>query len=165
MNRKGSALIHAALSFSRGDDMSSDESEVVARLFAQEVPEIAAGIVEIRGIARRLGDRSKIAVSSNDPQVDCVGVCIGLRGNRLKKIIDQLDSERIDIVRWHDSPERMIRNALQPATIEKITFHDAQRRATVTVKEDQLSLALGRRDVNRDLASQLCGWNIELVTQ
>jgi N utilization substance protein A len=143
--------------------MPNDEAEVIARLFAQEVPEIASGVVEIKAIARRPGNRSKLALYSHDPRVDCVGVCVGVRGSRIKNIIDQLDGERIDLIRWSDSPETLIGCALQPAVIESVTLHPARHRATVVVGEDSLSLAHGRGDANRELASRLCGWEIEIV--
>jgi transcription termination/antitermination protein NusA len=145
--------------------MPNEDAELIARLFAQEVPEVAAGVVEIKGIARRPRYRSKLAVYSHDPKVDAVGVCVGIRGCRIKKVIDQLAGERLDLVRWHDSPEVMVGNALQPAAIDKVILHHAQHRATVVVQEDQLAYALGRQGMNRDLASQLCGWAIDVVTQ
>src|SRR5437763_5461450 len=101
--------------------MPNDEAEVVARLFAQEVPEVAAGVVEIKAIARQPGVRSKLALYSHDPRVDAVGVCVGDRGSRLKRVIAQLDDERIDLFHWFDSPETLIRCALQPAAIESVT--------------------------------------------
>src|SRR5690242_1315652 len=148
--------------FARGAPMPNDEADVVARLFAREVPEIADGVIEIKAIARRPGIRSKLALSSHDPRVDCVGACVGIRGSRIKNVIEQLDGERIDLIRWHDSPETLIANALQPAHIKWVTLHPAQHRATVIVEEDSLSLAHGRGDVNRELASRLCGWEIEI---
>ena len=145
--------------------MPDDETDLIAQLFAQEIPEIAAGVVEIKAIARRTGYRTKIAVSSIDLKVDCVGACVGVRGSRIKNIVDELGGERIDIVRWNDSPETLIVSALQPATIEEVILHHAQRRAVVVVKEDQLSLVEGRWGLNRELASRLCGWEIEAMTQ
>jgi N utilization substance protein A len=143
--------------------MPNDETDLIVCLFVQEVPEVAGGIVEIKGVARRPGMRSKLALHSRDPQVDCIGVCVGARGCRIKRIVDQLDAERIDLFRWNDSPEQLIRNALMPAAIEQVVLHPATHRATVVVKEDQRALALGPGGVNRDLASRLCGWEIEVV--
>jgi N utilization substance protein A len=144
--------------------MPNEETAVIARLFAQEIPEIAAGVVEIKAIARRAGYRTKIAVSSIDLKVDCVGVCVGVRGSRIKNIVDELGGERIDILRWNDSPETLIVTALQPAAIEKVILDHTQHRAVVVVEEDQLSLVEGRWGLNRELASQLCGWEIQAVT-
>ncbi len=143
--------------------MPNDEAESLVRLFIQEVPEIAAGVVEIRAIARRVGVRSKLALYSHDHQVDDVGVCVGIRGSRIKNIVDQLGGERIDLFGWDDSPEKLIRNALQPAAIEKVILHHAEHRATVVVREDPWFLALGLGDLHRELASELSGWEIEVV--
>jgi N utilization substance protein A len=145
--------------------MPNDEGEVIVRLLTQVVPEIAAGVVEVRAVARLPGLRCKLALSSHDPGVDCVGVCVGVRGSRIKKVVDQLEGERIDLFRWHDAPEQLICDALQPAAIAEVILHPAQHRATVVVTEDQVSLALGRGGVNRDLASKLSGWDIEVVPQ
>jgi N utilization substance protein A len=142
--------------------MADDDTGLIARLFAQEVPEIATGTIKIKAIARKPGYRSKVALQSQDGCVDCIGVCVGLRGARIKKIVDALGGERIDLIRWDDSPERLIAHALQPAAIEKIILHPAEHRAVVVVKADQASLALGRRGENRELASRLCGWQIEV---
>jgi N utilization substance protein A len=139
-----------------------DDTASVVRLFAQEIPEIAAGSVEIRAIARKPGYRSKLALHSQDPRVDCIGVCVGVRGFRIKNIVDALGGERIDLIRWHDCPEQLIANALQPAAIERVILHPADQRAVVVVKPDQVSLVLGRRGENRQLASELSGWQIEV---
>ena len=140
----------------------ADDIDYVARLFAEEVPEIAAGTVEIRAIARKPGYRSKLAVSSRDPRVDCVGVCVGVRGCRIKNVVDRLGGERIDLIRWQDAPEQLIANALQPAAIERVVLHPAEHRAVVVVQPDQVSLVLGRRGENRQLASELSGWQIDV---
>jgi N utilization substance protein A len=144
--------------------MTSDQAEVFA-FFSQEVPEVAEGAVEIKAIARKPGVRSKVAVYSHDPSVDCVGACVGVRGCRIRRIVDRLDGERIDLVRWDESLERLISNSLQPAVVEAVVLHPAQHRATVVVKEDQLSLATGLRGVNRELASRICAWDIEITAQ
>ena len=140
----------------------ADDIEDVARLFAEEVPEIAAGSVEIKAIARRPGYRSKVALFSHDPRVDCVGVTVGVRGCRIKNVVGRLGGERIDLMRWDDSPEQLIIRALQPAAIETVVLHPAEHRAVVVVKPDQVSLVLGRRGENRQLASELSGWQIDV---
>ena len=144
--------------------MQSDDTELVVRLFTEAVPEIAAGIVEIKAIARLRDYRSKLALHSSDPRVDSVGVCVGTRGCRIKNIVDQLDGERIDLVRWDESPEKLIANALQPAQIDRVVFHPERHVAEVIVNEDQVSLALGRRGTNRELASKLTGWVIHVIS-
>ena len=141
--------------------MAEDSNDVV-RLFAEEVPEIAAGTVEIKAIARVPGYRSKVAVFGRDPGMDWIGAFVGVRGCRIKNVVDRLGGERIDLVRWDDSPERLITNALQPAAIERVILYPAERRAVVVVEPDQVSLALGRRGANRYLASKLSGWEIEV---
>ncbi|MBI3410321.1 MAG: hypothetical protein HY040_18435 [Planctomycetes bacterium] len=142
--------------------MADDDAGLIARLFVQEVPEIAAGSVEIKAIARKPGRRSKLALQSKDASVDCIAACVGLRGARIKKIVGALGGERIDVFRWHDSPEQLIANALAPAAIEEVILHSEQHRAVVVVKADQASLVLGLRGENRELASQLSGWQIEV---
>lgn len=136
----------------------------VRRLFEQEIPEIADGVITLNAISREPGYRSKVAVSSEDSRVDCVGACVGVRGNRIKNIVDELSGERIDIVRWNDDPEALIPNALQPAEVDQVLLCDMLGRAIVLVAEDQLSLAIGRRGQNVRLASKLCGWDIEIMT-
>ncbi|MBM3998488.1 MAG: transcription termination factor NusA [Planctomycetes bacterium] len=138
---------------------------LVQRLFEQEIPEIADGVIQVRAIAREPGYRSKVAVSSADQRVDCVGACVGVRGNRIKNIVDELASERIDIVRWNDDPKTLISNALQPAEVDQVLLCDMIGRAIVLVREDQLSLAIGRKGQNVRLASKLCGWDIEIMTE
>ncbi|HWA98541.1 MAG TPA: transcription termination factor NusA, partial [Pirellulales bacterium] len=138
---------------------------LVARLFEQEIPEIADGVIEIKAMAREPGYRSKVAVSSTDQRVDCVGACVGVRGNRIKNIVDELAGERIDIVRWSDDMQVLIPNALQPAEVDEVILCEMLGRAIVLVREDQLSLAIGRRGQNVRLASKLCGWDIEIMTR
>ncbi len=138
--------------------------DFVRRLFEMEIPEIQDRTIEIRAIAREAGYRCKIAVSSIDLKVDCVGACVGVRGSRIKNIVDELGGERIDIVRWNDSLQVMIPNALQPASIDEVFLYPRVGRAIVMVKEDQLSLAIGRRGQNVRLASKLVGWDIEIMT-
>ncbi len=145
--------------------ISRTRPQLVQRLFEQEIPEIADAVIEIRAIAREPGYRSKVAVSSSDQRVDCVGACVGVRGNRIKNIVDELAGERIDIVRWNDDLDVLIPNALQPAEVEQVILCKMLGRAIVLVREDQLSLAIGRRGQNVRLASKLCGWDIEIMTQ
>lgn len=145
--------------------LSRRSPSLVQRLFEQEIPEIADGVIEVRGISREPGYRSKVAVSSSDARVDCVGACVGVRGNRIKNIVDELAGERIDIVRWDEDLEVLIPNALSPATVEQVILCKMLGRAIVLVSEDQLSLAIGRRGQNVRLASKLSGWDIEIMTQ
>jgi N utilization substance protein A len=144
--------------------LSRTHPDFVRRLFENEIPEIADRTIEIKALAREAGYRTKIAVSSIDLKVDCVGACVGVRGSRIKNVVDELGGERIDIVRWNDSLQVMIPNALQPAQIEEVFLYPRLGRAIVLVKEDQLSLAIGRRGQNVRLASKLVGWDIEIMT-
>jgi len=145
--------------------LSRTKPQLVQRLFEQEIPEIAEGVIEIRAVAREPGYRTKIAVSSTDQRVDCVGACVGVRGNRIKNIVDELAGERIDIVRFSDDMQVLVPNALQPAEVEEVILCQMLGRAIVLVQEDQLSLAIGRRGQNVRLASKLCGWDIEIMTR
>jgi N utilization substance protein A len=145
--------------------LSRIRPQLVQRLFEQEIPEIADGVIEIRAISREPGYRSKVAVISSDARVDCVGACVGVRGNRIKNIVEELGGERIDIVRWSDDLQVLVPNALQPAEIDEVILCQMLGRAIVLVREDQLSLAIGRRGQNVRLASKLCGWDIEIMTR
>lgn len=144
--------------------LSRTHPDFVRRLFELEIPEIADQIISIRALAREAGYRSKVAVSSIDTKVDAVGACVGVRGTRIKNIVDELGGERIDIVRWNESLQVLIPNALQPAEIEEVMLCQLLGRAIVLVREDQLSLAIGRRGQNVRLASKLVGWDIEIMT-
>ncbi|MFL5243500.1 MAG: transcription termination factor NusA [Gemmataceae bacterium] len=144
--------------------LSRNHPDLVRRLFENEIPEIADRTIEIKAVAREAGYRSKVAVSSIDLKVDCVGACVGVRGSRIKNIVEELGNERIDIVRWNDSLQVLIPNALQPAAVEEVFLYPRLGRAIVLVKEDQLSLAIGRRGQNVRLASKLVGWDIEIMT-
>jgi N utilization substance protein A len=144
--------------------LSRTHPDFVRRLFENEIPEIADRTIEIKALAREAGYRAKVAVSSIDLKVDCVGACVGVRGSRIKNVVDELGGERIDIVRWNDSMQVLIPNALQPAQIEEVHLYARLGRAIVLVKEDQLSLAIGRRGQNVRLASKLAGWDIEIMT-
>jgi len=141
--------------------LSRTSPTLVRRLFEVEVPEIADGVIEIRRVAREPGYRTKIAVASADMRVDCIGACVGIRGTRIKAITEELNNEKIDI-RWNESVEALILNALRPAEIADIKLDAEKSVATVRVTEDQLSLAIGRRGQNVRLASRLTGWEINL---
>ena len=145
--------------------LSRTRPKMVQRLFETEIPEIADGVISINAISREPGYRSKVAVSSIDSKVDCVGACVGVRGNRIKMVIDELAGERIDIVRYDEDPQVMIPNSLQPAEVSEVILCQMLGRAIVLVREDQLSLAIGKRGQNVRLASKLCGWDIEIMTQ
>ena len=145
--------------------LSRTRPKMVQRLFETEIPEIADGVISINAISREPGYRSKVAVSSIDSKVDCVGACVGVRGNRIKMVIDELAGERIDIVRYDEDPQIMIPNSLQPAEVDEVILCQMLGRAIVLVREDQLSLAIGKRGQNVRLASKLCGWDIEIMTQ
>ncbi len=145
--------------------LSRAHRDLVRCLFELEVPEIADGIIEIRRIEREPGYRTKLAVNSCDDKVDCVGACVGVRGTRIKSIIDELGGERIDIIRWNSNQEVLIANALKPAEVSHIELANATKKALVLVDEDQLSLAIGRKGQNVRLASKLAGWDIDIMTR
>jgi N utilization substance protein A len=144
--------------------LSRCHPDFVRSLFEEEIPEIDERIIDIRAVAREAGYRSKVAVTSIDLKVDCVGACVGVRGSRIKNVIEELNGERIDIVRWNDALQVLIPNALQPAQISEVFTYSRLGRAIVLVTDDQLSLAIGRRGQNVRLASKLVGWDIEIMT-
>jgi N utilization substance protein A len=144
--------------------LSRTHPDFIRRLFEQEIPELAEHIIEIRSVAREAGYRAKVAVSSIDSKVDCVGACVGVRGSRIKNVLDELGGERIDIIRYNESLQVMIPNALAPAQIEEVQIYPRIGRAIVLVREDQLSLAIGKRGQNVRLASKLTGIDIEIMT-
>lgn len=144
--------------------LSRCHPDLVKALFEEEIPEIQDRTIDIRAVAREAGYRSKVAVVSVDLKVDCVGACVGVRGSRIKNIIEEINGERIDIVRWNDSLQVLIPNALQPAQISEVFTYPRLGRAIVLVADDQLSLAIGRRGQNVRLASKLVGWDIEIMT-
>jgi len=145
--------------------LSRTHEGFIRGLFALEVPEIAEGIVEIKGIAREAGDRTKIAVASTDAKVDCVGACVGMRGTRVKNIVRELHGEKIDIIRWHKEIKEFIAAALSPAKISEIQESAQNKQALVLVEDDQLSLAIGKRGQNVRLASKLSGWQLEIKSK
>jgi len=148
-------------------EVSRAHADLVRRLFELEVPEIADGIIEIKRVVREPGYRTKMAVISQDPKIDCIGACVGVRGSRIKAVIDELRGERIDIIRWSDSLETLIMNGLKPATIHLDNIYPDinTRSAVVLVDEDQQSLAIGKKGQNVRLASRLCGWDIDIKTR
>lgn len=145
--------------------LSRTAPDLVRRLFELEVPEIADGIIDIMKLEREPGYRTKVAVTSSDPRVDCVGACVGVRGTRIKSIIDEIGGERIDIIRYNEDPEQMLVNALLPAEVSHVQLDAGNKKALVLVEEDQLSLAIGRKGQNVRLASKLCGWDIDIMTR
>jgi len=142
--------------------LSRADPEIVKKLFEVEVPEIAEKVIEIRNIAREPGFRTKIAVHSIDSRVDCIGACVGIRGTRIKSITDELNGEKIDIIRWSDNLEELILNGLRPAQISNIDLNHEDKIAEVLVPDDQLSLAIGRKGQNVRLASRLTGYEIQI---
>jgi len=145
--------------------LSRTHPQFMARLFAQEVPEIYDGIIEIRAVARDPGSRAKIAVISKDSSIDPVGACVGMRGVRVQAVVQELQGERIDIIPWNGDPATFIVNALAPAEVSKVVLDEETRRVEVVVPDDQLSLAIGRRGQNVRLGSQLTGWQIDILTE
>ncbi|HXP32090.1 MAG TPA: transcription termination factor NusA [Stellaceae bacterium] len=145
--------------------LSRTHPQFMAKLFAQEVPEIYDGIIEIRAVARDPGSRAKIAVISNDSGIDPVGACVGMRGSRVQAVVAELQGEKIDIIPWSPDPATFVVNALAPAEVAKVVMDEEQRRIEVVVPDDQLSLAIGRRGQNVRLASQLTGWDIDILTE
>jgi N utilization substance protein A len=144
--------------------LSRSHPEFIERLFELEVPEVAEQIIEIKALARESGYRTKVAVSSIDSKVDAVGACVGVRGSRIKNIVDELGGEKIDIVRWNESSQILIQNALKPAEVQEVALCFELVKATVVVAEDQLSLAIGKRGQNVRLAARLTGWDIDILT-
>src|SRR2546430_14574526 len=144
--------------------LSRAHHEMIKRLFEREVPEVGDRTIEIKALAREPGHRTKIAVSSIDSKVDAVGACVGVRGSRIKNIVDELGGEKIDIVRWNESSQILIANALKPAEVAEVSLCFELGRATVVVNDDQLSPALGKRGQNVRLAARLTGWGVDLLT-
>ncbi len=145
--------------------LSRTHPQFMAKLFAQEVPEIYDGIIEVKSVARDPGSRAKIAVISRDSSIDPVGACVGMRGSRVQAVVNELQGEKIDIIPWSDDPATFIVNSLQPAEVAKVVLDEDAERIEVVVPDDQLSLAIGRRGQNVRLASQLTGWDIDILTE
>nr|WP_319514849.1 transcription termination factor NusA [uncultured Cohaesibacter sp.] len=145
--------------------LSRTHPQFMAKLFAQEVPEIYDGIITIKSVARDPGSRAKIAVVSSDSSIDPVGACVGMRGSRVQAVVNELQGEKIDIIPWSEDPATFIVNALQPAEVAKVVLDEDSERIEVVVPNDQLSLAIGRRGQNVRLASQLTGWDIDIMTE
>ena len=145
--------------------LSRTHPQFMARLFAQEVPEVYDAIIEIKAVARDPGSRAKIAVISNDSSIDPVGACVGMRGSRVQAVVAELQGEKIDIIQWSPDPATFVVNALAPAEVAKVVLDEDASRIEAVVPDDQLSLAIGRRGQNVRLAAQLTGWDIDILTE
>lgn len=146
-----------------GMTLSRISGEMVKKLFELEVPEIFAGTVEVKSIAREAGSRTKIAVSSNEEGIDPIGSCVGQKGTRVQAVIDELGGEKIDIIEWNENPEKFIASAISPAKVLAVEVNEADKQAKVKVPEDQLSLAIGKQGQNVRLAAKLTGWRIDVI--
>ncbi|MBN2189910.1 MAG: transcription termination/antitermination protein NusA [Candidatus Aureabacteria bacterium] len=158
------AYIYDVRMSSKGPEilLSRAHPSFVKKLFELEVPEISDGTVQIKGIAREPGYRTKVAVYSRDEKIDCVGACVGLRGSRVKNIVAELGNEKIDIVRWNEDISVYVREALNPAKLKNVELNEAQKSITVIVDDDQLSLSIGKKGQNARLAAKLLGWKIDI---
>jgi N utilization substance protein A len=145
--------------------LSRTHPQFMAKLFEQEVPEIYDGIIEIKAVSRDPGSRAKLAVFTSDPSIDPVGACVGMRGSRVQAVVTELQGEKVDIIPWSANPATFVVNALAPAEVIKVVLDEESHRVDVVVQEEQLSLAIGRRGQNVRLASQLTGWNIDILTE
>lgn len=145
--------------------LSRKDKTLVVRLFELEVPEITNGIIEIYGIDREAGSRTKIAVFSNDPEIDSIGACIGFKGSRVNSIVEELQGEKIDIINYDKDIKVFIKNSLSPAEINEVYINDKKKQSLVVVREDQLSLAIGKEGQNARLAARLTGWKIDIKSQ
>ena len=145
--------------------LSRTAPEFMSELFKMEVPEIYDGVIEVKAVARDPGSRAKIGVISRDSSIDPVGACVGMRGSRVQAVVSELSGEKIDIIPWSEDPATFIVNALQPAEVAKVVLDEDARRIEVVVPDEQLSLAIGRRGQNVRLASQLTGWDIDILTE
>lgn len=157
----------AVNSTTRGPEIlvSRSHPDMVRKLFGQEVPEVASGVITIKAVAREAGSRTKIAVYTTEPNIDPVGSCVGQRGTRVQTVIAEIGGEKIDIIQFEEDVVRFIINALSPAKVISVKLHEAERRAIAEVKEDQLSLAIGRAGQNVRLAAKLTGWRIDIVKE
>ena len=145
--------------------LSRSHPDFIRKLFELEVPELAEGLIEVKTLVREAGYKTKMAVQSLDGKVDGIGACVGVRGTRIKNVIDELNGEKIDVIRWSDQSDELIGNALKPAQVNAIALDPENMRAKVVVDDDQLSLAIGRRGQNVRLAAKLCKWDISIVTE
>lgn len=145
--------------------VSRSHRGLVRRLFEVEVPEIFSGTVEMKAIAREPGSRTKVAVASRQQGIDAVGACVGLRGVRIQNVVNELNGEKIDVVQWDEEPSRFVANALSPAPVVGVTVDEGERRAIVTVPDQQLSLAIGKEGQNARLAAKLTGWRVDIKKQ
>ncbi|NPA15115.1 MAG: transcription termination/antitermination protein NusA [Deferribacteres bacterium] len=168
--RKGDTMKFYVLEVRRGRGgepriiLSRTHPRLLERLFEKEMPEVVAGLVSVKSVARDPGERAKVAVAANDPEIDPVGACIGVRGARIQGIVRELHGENIDVVLYSDDPKEFIANALKPARVRKIIIDEENKEAKVIVDDDQFSLALGRRGQNVRLAAKLTGWKIDIKT-
>ena len=144
--------------------LSRANPDFIRRLFEAEVPEVSERVIEIKALAREPGQRCKVAVASVDSKVDAKGACIGVRGSRIRNIVDEVNGEKIDIVLWNESSQVLISNAVRPAAVEEVSLCFELGRATIIVRDDQLSLAIGKRGQNVRLAARLTGWDIDILT-
>jgi len=145
--------------------VSRTDRNLVKRLMENAIPELQSGVIEIRGLARDPGDRCKVCVSSNNPEVDPVGACLGKNGSRIKDVIDNLNGEKMDIYKWADNPKDLVSNSLQPAQTKMVRIDEMGKSALVIVADDQLSLAIGKKGQNARLAVQSCGWKIDIKSE
>ncbi|MGQ0612438.1 MAG: transcription termination factor NusA [Planctomycetaceae bacterium] len=145
--------------------LSRSHPDFIKKLFELEVPELAEGLIGVKGLVREAGYKTKMAVQSLDGKVDAIGACVGVRGTRIKNVLDELRGEKVDIIRWSDQAEELIANALKPAQVNYINLDSENMRAKVIVDDDQLSLAIGRRGQNVRLAAKLCKWDISILTE
>ncbi|MBI3671649.1 transcription termination factor NusA [Candidatus Azambacteria bacterium] len=144
--------------------VSRSHPKMIAKLFELEIPEVASGIVEIKSIAREAGSRSKVAVSTKEEGIDPIGSCVGQKGSRINTIIAELNREKIDIIEWSENPAEFVSNALSPAKVLNIEIKNEEKIASVTVPNDQLSLAIGKGGQNVRLAAKLTGWKIDVIS-
>jgi len=167
VNDRTRAYIYEVREESRGPQifLSRAHPRLMSALFAQEVPEVYDGIIQIPTVARDPGSRAKISVISNDSAIDPVGACVGMRGSRVQAVVSELQGEKIDIIQWSEDPATFLVNAMAPAEVSKVIMDEEAGRVEVVVPEDQLSLAIGRRGQNVRLASQLTGWTIDILTE
>jgi len=145
--------------------LSRSHPDFVRKLFELEVPEMADGLIEVKALVREAGYKTKMAVLSKDAKVDAIGACVGVRGTRIKNVLDELKGEKVDVIRWSDNTEELIANSLKPAQVNYITLDSENMRAKVVVDDDQLSLAIGRRGQNVRLAAKLGKWDISILTE